>query len=398
VRKEFIEIFRQKELLPLLFIAPLVMITLLGYVVKTDIENLPVDIINLSKNKAAYRIINRINQSPLFNLKNVFYENRDTIDTLKRGDIKAVIIFRDSLEKHNVVPPFACQTARVFQLKNGRGSTINRPVGALEKPLGKAIAARYPEIQVLMDGVDSNTSAVAAGYFNGILKNYILTDISRRGMGMPLETKTLIRFNPELKSINYMGPGIVALLLTILALFFTSISIVREKEQQTMDTLLISRLTPIEIYIGKAVPMGIIGLIHMCIGVAVVIFWFQIPVRGNLLYLLLAAFIFLGAILSYSLLISTLAATQQQALFFSWFSMVTFILLSGLFTPTENVPAGLQFLVKINPLAYLIKIIREIFLKGNGIEYFYKDLISLVVIAVVIMAISLLNFKRFVSK
>lgn len=364
VRKEFTEIFRQKELLPFLFIAPLLMITLLGYVVKTDIENLPVDIINLSKNKAAYRIINRINRSPLFNLKHVFYENRDTIDTLKRGDVKAVIIFRDSLEK----------------------------------PSGKEMSAGYPEIQVLMDGVDSNTSAVAAGYFNGILKNYILTDISQKGMKMPLETKTLIRFNPELKSINYMGPGIVALLLTILALFFTSISIVREKEQQTMDTLLISRLTSIEIYIGKAVPMGIIGLIHMCIGVAVVIFWFHIPVRGNLLYLLLAAFIFLGAVLSYALLISTLAATQQQALFFSWFSIVTFILLSGLFTPTENVPAGLQFLVKINPLAYLIKIIREIFLKGNGIEYFYKDLISLVVIAVVIMTISLLNFKRFVSK
>ena len=364
VKKEFIEIFRQKELLPLLFIAPMIMITILGYIVKTDIENLPVDIINLSKNKASYRIINRIKQTPLFNLKHVFYENRDTIDTLKRGDVKAVIVFRDSLEK----------------------------------PLSKDTPERYPEIQVLLDGVDSNTSAVAAGYFNGILKNYILSDIGRTGIGLPVETKTLIRFNPELKSINYMGPGIVALLLTILTLFFTSISIVREKEQQTMDTLLISRLTPIEIYIGKAAPMAVIGLIHMFIGLTVVVLWFKIPIRGNLLYLLLAAFIFLAAILSYALLISTLAATQQQALFFSWFSMVTFILLSGLFTPTQNVPVGLQFLVKINPLAYLIKIIREIFLKGNGIEYFYKDLLSLAAITVVIMTISLLNFKRFISK
>ena len=364
VKKELIEIFRQKELLPMLFIAPLIMITILGYVVKTDIENLPVDIINLSKNKAAYRIINRIKQSPLFNVKHLFYKNREAVDTLKKGDIKAVIIFRDSLEKS----------------------------------LSKDIPTRYPEIQVLMDGVDSNTSAVAAGYFNGILKHYILNDIGRSGFNIPVETKTLIRFNPALKSINYMGPGIVALLLTILTLFFTSISIVREKEQQTMDTLLISRLRPIEIYIGKAVPMAIIGLIHMCIGLTVVMLWFKIPIRGNLLYLLLAAFIFLAAILSYALLISILASTQQQALFFSWFSMVTFILLSGLFTPTQNVPAGLQFLVKINPLAYLVKIIREIFLKGSGIEYFYKDLLSLAVITVVIMTISLLNFKRFISK
>jgi ABC-2 type transport system permease protein len=364
VKKEFIEIFRQKELLPLLFIAPMIMIILLGYVVKTDIENLPVDIINFSKNKATSRIINRLEQSPLFNVKHIFHENRDTIDILKKGDVKAVIIFRDSLKKS----------------------------------VDKNVPAVYPEIQVLTDGIDSNTSSIAAGYFNGILKNYILTDISRTGMAMPVETKTLIRYNPELKSINYMGPGIVALLLTILALFFTSISIVREKDQQTMDTLLISRLTPIEIYIGKAIPMGIIGLIHMLIGVTVVMFWFRIPTRGNLLYLLLAAVIFLGTILSYALLISTLASTQQQALFFAWFSMISFILLSGLFTPTQNVPPGLQFLVKINPLAYLIKIIREIFLKGNGIEYFYKDLLSLAAITVVIMTISLFNFKRFISK
>jgi len=126
--------------------------------------------------------------------------------------------------------------------------------------------------------------------------------------------------------------------------------------------------------------------------------WFDISIRGNLLYLLLTAVVFLFATLSYALLISTIASTQQQALFFAWFSMITFILLSGLFTPTENVPPAFQFLVKINPLSYMIKIIREIFLKGNGIEYFYKDLLSLAAIAVTVVTVSLLNFKRFISK
>jgi ABC-2 type transport system permease protein len=364
VKKELIEIFRQKELLPMLFISPLIMITILGYVVNTDIKNLAIEIINLSKNKSTVRIINRVQQSSLFKVEHVYHENQDTIDILKKGKIKAIIIFRDSLEK----------------------------------PLTKDTPVTYPEIQVLIDGVDSNTSAIAAGYFNGILKSYILRDIGSWGVRLPVENKTLIRYNPELRSINYMGPGIVALLLTILTLFFTSLSIVREKEQQTMDTLLISRLKPIEIYIGKAIPMGLIGLVHMVIGLLVVKMWFQIPVRGNLLYLLIAALMFLASILSYALLISTIVSTQQQALFFSWFSMVQFILLSGLFTPTENVPVGLQFLVKINPLAYLIKIIREIFLKGNGIEYFYRELLALALITAGIMIISLLNFKRLVSK
>ena len=361
IKKEFIEIIRQKEMLPLIIIAPIVQIIILGYVVKTDIKNIPVEIINLSKNQAAHQIINRINSTPLFNVKNISYQNKDAIETLKRGDVKAIILFRDPLSKSK--------------------SHLH-----------------YPEIQVLMDGIDSNTSAIAAGYFNGIIKKFILDDIEKQGRTLPVETRPLIRFNPELESINYMGPGIVALLLTILVLFLASVSIVREKGQQTMDTLLISQLTPVQIYIGKALPMAVIGLIQTSLGIAVVMLWFKVPVRGNLLYLLLSAVIFLSAILSYALLISTIASTQQQALFFSWFSMITFILLSGLFTPVENIAPGIRLIADINPVRYLIQIIREIFLKGNGIEYFYRELLSLLAIAGVVITISILNFKRFISK
>jgi ABC-2 type transport system permease protein len=136
----------------------------------------------------------------------------------------------------------------------------------------------------------------------------------------------------------------------------------------------------------------------MTLGITVVMIWFKVPVRGNLIYLLITSLIFLAAILAYALLISTIATTQQQAMFFAWFSMVTFILLSGLLTPLENIPAGIRFLADINPVRYLISIIREIFLKGNGIEYFYPDLLALLAIALVIFSISTFNFKRFISK
>lgn len=359
IKKEFIEIFRQKELLPLIFIAPIIQIIILGYVVKTDIKNIPVEIINMTSNKNAARIISRINSTPLFRVKAISDQNKDTVELLKRGQVKAVIIFKD--------PP--------------RQNPLN-----------------YPEIQINLDGIDSNTSLIAAGYFNGIIKKFLLDNLKKAGMHQPAISKTLIRFNPTLESINYMGPGIVALLLTIISLFFTSISIVREKEQQTMDTLLISRLTPIEIYLGKAIPTSIIGLINMSLGIAMVMIWFRVPVRGNLLYLLLASIIFLSALLAYALLISVITSTQQQALFFAWFTMLTFMLLSGLFTPIENIPPGLRILADINPIRYLIKIIREIFLKGNGIEYFYKELLYLLAIASVTITVSVLNFKRFISK
>jgi ABC-2 type transport system permease protein len=342
-------------------------IILLGYVVKTDIEHVPVEIVDISQNKHSANIIERVRKTPLFNVKGVYFREKDYVETLKKGEVKAIILFRDS-------------------------------VSSVDKKTKKTNPLRYPEIQILMDGIDSNTSSIAAGYFNGIIKKYLLDDIGKRGFKIPVENKTLIRYNLRLKSINYMGPGVVALMLTITTLFLTSISIVREKEQQTMDTLVISRLTPLEIFIGKGLPMGIIGLVQMTVAIAVVVLWFNIPVRGNLLYLLLSAAIFLPAILSYALMISTMVNTQQQGLFFSWYSMINFILLSGLFTPTQNVPPALQFLVKINPLSYLVKIIREIFLKGNGIEYFYKDLLALVAISVIIITISLLNFRRFISK
>jgi ABC-2 type transport system permease protein len=361
LRKELIEIFRQREMLFIIFIAPILQTVILGYVVTTDIRNIPVQIVNLSKSKDAQRIIDRVESSSLFKVKKITRRPEDYAEVFKRGKVNSVIILRDGYDRERKFLP-------------------------------------YPEIQVLMDGIDSNMALIAAGYFNGITKKYIIDDINRRGMRLPLESRSLIRYNPNLKSINYMGPGIVALLLTIISMFLTSIGLVREKEQQTMDTLLISRLTPIEIYIGKALPMALLGLIEMGLGILVVILFFGIPLRGNLFYLLVAAVIFLFATLSYALLISILSSSQQQALFFGWFSMVTFLLLSGLFTPVENIPPAFRWLADINPLRYLIQIIREIFLKGNGIAYYSRELTIMGIITVIVLSFSLLNFKRLVSK
>lgn len=361
IKKEFLETVRQREMLFLMLVAPILQIIILGSIVTTDIKNVPVDIVNLSTNSSAERIINRIIRSPLFNVRYIYRNNRNYLEILKKGKVKAVILMRESKTK-------------------------------------KSGFFNYPEVQVLSDGVDANSSRIATGYFNGILRNYILEDVEKYGKSPVVKGMPLIRYNPELRSINYMGPGIVALLLTTITLFLTSISLVREKEQQTLDTLLISRLKPFEIYLGKVLPMGIIGLVDMAIGVFVVVLWFDIPVRGNMFLLFISSVIYLSAILSYGMLISIFSSSQQQALFFSWFSLITFILLSGLFTPVENIPSGLKWLVNINPLSYLIRIIREIFLKGNSIGYFVKDLGILALIAIIISSFSIFNFKKFISK
>lgn len=361
IKKELIEIFRQKELLVLMFIAPIIQTIILGYVVTTDVKNVPVAVVNLSSSAHSFRITNRMVHSPLFKVKKISTKPLHSMELFKEGKVKAVIVLRDK-----------------------KGGEKSGPV--------------YPEIQVLMDGIDSNSSLIAAGYFNGLLRHYILNDMEEKGRKLPLLTKSLIRFNPGLKSINYMGPGIVALLLTIVAMFLTSLALVREKEQQTLDSLLVSRLTPVEIYLGKTLPMAILGLLEMTLGLVVVILIFRIPLRGNVGYLLLAAVIFLFCLLSYAFLISLISGSQQQALFFSWFSMITFLMLSGLLTPVENIPVAFRWLAAVNPLRYLIEIIRELFLKGNSIAYFYRELLIMVGITAVVFTFSLLNFKKSVVK
>jgi ABC-2 type transport system permease protein len=361
VKKELIEITRQKELLFLMLVAPVIQIIILGYVVSTDVHHVPVGIVNLDPGRAAARIIERVQRSPLFDVRYVRERSEDYLDQLRKGDVKSILLFREALDK-------------------------------------KRNALHYPEVQVLMDGIDSNTSMIAAGYFNGIIKNYILGDMERAGRRVPLAGRAVFRFNPQLRSINYMGPGIVGFLLTIITMFLASASLVREKEQQTLDTLRMSRLSTLEIYVGKALPAALVGLVDMVVGVAVVVLWFAIPFRGSLVYLFLTALVYLAAVLSYALLISVLSASTQQAMFFAWFSLMIFLLMSGFFTPLENIPPLLRFVADVNPLRYLIKIIREIFLKGNGIAYFWKDLLVLAGITLTLVSVSLLNFKRFISK
>lgn len=360
IRKEFIEIFRQKELLPLLFVAPLIQIVVLSHVVRTDIAHVPLAIEDRADDALSRGLIQKLRATPLFDLK-----------TVSSKPLSAEELFR---------------TNRAMALL-----TILPAKGSDRLP------AHQPRLLIEVDGVDANTAAVAAGYLSGILRQH-LGQNAPRPLVRGLPSDTLIRFNPDLQSINTMGPGIVALLLTIVTLFLTSVSLVREREQQTIDTLLISPLNPVEIYLGKALPLGLVGMVQMLMGLVVVKFWFAIPFRGSLLWLIACAAVFLCAILSLALLISTLARTQQQALFFSWFAMITFILLSGLFTPVESMAPAIEWVSRLNPLRYLIQVIRDILLKGNGWSAIRGDMAVLGAIALGLLSVSSLSFRRLIRR
>lgn len=377
-RKEWREIFRQREMVALLFIAPLIQTIILGYVIRTDITNIPVEIVNLSGSLEARRLINRLLASPLFDVKSISREPVAVEEIFKKGKIKAVIIFEDESKGNN-----------------------QAMVGGLDENYSPAVESgplSFPRIQVLLDGVDANSAMLAAGYLYGILGQSLARFWQRENPAASFQPMTVIRFNPSLTSIYTMGPAIVALLLTIITILLTGIGLVREKEQQTLDTLLVSRLTPLEIFLGKTLPMAVVGLIEMTLGIIVVSFVFHVVPRGNLAYLFLAALVYLFSLLSVGFLISLLSQSQQQALFFCWFTMLLFLMLSGLLTPVENIPGAFRWLTAINPLRYLIAIIREIFLKGNSLAYFWQEILIMAGLGLAAFLFSLGVFRRSVIK
>lgn len=364
IKKETIEIVRQKELLVLLFLAPLIQIIVLGYVVNTEIRNVPIHIIDSTHSRAAARLVDRIAASGLFRIVKTSAAAEDPRDILKTGEAKAVLLIRN-------------------------------------RPGGNAAPLHQPEFQIVLDGVDSNTALISLGYINGLLKRSLLEDIPP-GHRLPLiETRTIVRFNPDLKTVDSVGPAIVALLLTVLTLLLTALSVVREREQQTLETLVLSRLTPFEIYAGKAIPPALVGLIQMIIGTLFVGIWFGIPLRGSFWVLILSASVYLLAISAYGLIISAVSTTHRQAMFYVWFSLMTFFLLSGFLTPLENIPPDAvpaRLLAALNPFRYLVHIFRNVFLKGNGLAVVWTDLAVLAAMAAGFTLIAFLKLRKPLSR
>ncbi len=360
-KKEFLEIFRMQHFLPLLLFMPLLQVLIFGYVLTMDIKSVPIRVVNLSATTEAQEIVMRLLSSPLFKVAAVHEHPIAAEEILRQGEVKAVVSLRD-------------------------------------QPGGSVFGKAYPQIQLLLDGIDSNTSLVAAGYLNGIVQEFLLADMARFGVNMPVEYRPLFRFNPSLRSINFMGPALVGILLTSLLLIVGSVAIVREKEFQTIDSLLISPLRPLEIYIGKALPVALVAMLSAAMGLAMVVFWFQVPLRGSLFFLLLTVMLYVPAVLAFSMMISTLARTQQEAMFFAWFAMISFMMFSGFLTPVENMPLALRWLSRANPTFYLMRVVRELFLKGNSIIDFWPDLLHLIAITVLVVIVSLLNYRRSIYR
>jgi len=368
IKKEFLQVFRDRAMLAIIFVMPILQLLILGYSISTDIKHIPIVICDLDNTLTSRNLIRDFQYSGYFDI--IDYETD-----------------RHDLSKY---------------LDTGR-ATI-----ALSIPLNFAKNLRRnvrPEVQLLIDGQDSNSSLIALGYANNIIQAFTREHLEKQAMRSPssrrflkaIEIESRIWYNPDLRAKNYMVPGIIVLLLTIITTILTAMGIVREKEIGTLEQLMVSPIKSQQLIIGKTVPFAILGLMEMAFAILVAKLWYNIPITGNLIVLVLFAFVFIFTTLGLGIFISTIAQTQQQAMFLAWFIMVFAILMSGFLFPIENMPNVLQYVTYINPVRYFIVVVRDLFLKGSGLRYLWSQGVIMTIFSILIIALSTVRFHKRIN-
>jgi ABC-2 type transport system permease protein len=341
----------------LLFGLPVVQILVFGYVIRNEILDVKVAVLDNSKDEVTREITGKILSSGFFILKENISNTEDIDRVFKEGNVKEVIIFE---------PDFARK---------------------LEK-YGNA------DIQLIADASDPNSASLVINYTQGIIANYI--NGINRDINHPLQIVPRVRmmYNPELKSAFMFVPGTMAMILMLVSAMMTSISIVREKEFGTMEAILVSPLKPLQIILGKVTPYVLLSFVNAATIIFLGNMVFGLPIRGSIILLLAVSILFITLALSLGILISTFSKSQQVAMFISIFTlMLPTILLSGFIFPIENMPEILQWLSYIMPPRYFITIIRNIMLKGTNLSQIWAETSVILGMTVLFISLSVIKFK-----
>lgn len=356
VRKEFRQIGRDPHLLPILLIFPVLQLLLLGYAVSTDIRHVGLMIVDQDRTPASRELAAGFSSSGYFDIVGHASDERAAGAALDRGTARLVL----------VVPP-------------GFGGRLAR--------------GERPAVQVIADGVDANTANVALAYAGQIIRAFGATSASTTA-SHGLDLRLRVWFNPDLKSVNYMIPGLLASILSSVTITIMAGALVKEKERGTIEQLVVTPLRAVELMAGKILPFVVIGYANILIVLVVGVLWFRVPVAGSVPLLLALSGLFMLGTLGLGLLISTTSETIQQAMMLSLFLNPPMYLLSGFIFPIASMPEAMQWLTYAIPLRYYLVILRGIFLKGVGLEVLWREAGALALFGVAVLTLSVLRFRR----
>lgn len=367
MRKEFIEVWRDPRSLAFVLAMPVVMLMLYGYGISSDVRNVPLALYDLDGEPPARELVRRLTSTDYFRVAARVANLRELRASIDRGEARVGLVIPEDFSR-------------------------------------SVAAGRPAPLQFVVDGSDSNTASIAIGNVTAILRSAEAEPRDLRPEGTqadasaqppPIELRTWVWYNPELRSSNFLIPGLTAVILMMLSALLTSLTVAREWERGTMEGLITSPLRPAELMVGKILPYVAIGMVDVGFIVLVAVYWFRVPLRGSVPLLLVSSMIFLIGALGIGLFLSAATKSQQVAFQLSILAtMLPSLLLSGFFFPIENMPPALQAVTYAVPARYFLVVIRGIFLKGVGLAVLWPELLFLTGFASLMLVLSSAKFHK----
>jgi len=364
IRKEFIQIFRDKRTLVLILVIPIMQLFLLGYAATNDVRNVPLAVLDQSRSPEARALLDAYRAADYFKIAFTVDSETELQALIDRGEARAGLI----------IPPDYAER------------------------LSKGTA----QVAFVLDGSDPTvaSTALSAAQLIGQTRatSILASKIARSGQNFkvqpPVEVRTSVWYNPDLISAYFMIPGVIGMILFAITAILTATAVVRERERGTIEQLIVTPIRSWELVLGKILPYTLLALFDTLEVLLVGHWWFGVPIRGSLLLIILVSALFLLSGLGIGLFASTIANTQQEAMLSVWMTLLPSIFLSGFFFPLDAMPTVLQIVSYFMPLRYYLSIIRVLLLKGVGIEMILNDVIALTVFGIVIMGAAALRFRK----
>ena len=367
VQKEFLQIFRNRTMLPILFLMPVIQVVILSFAATHDIRNLALAVRDDDRSATSRLLVNKLTASGYFQLTGMPLSDKAAFD----------MILGDKADLVLTIPP------------------------RFEKDLQRRQSI---QLQVEVNAINGQKAGLAASYAGQVFQQLgserqATMGISLAGKQRPTTIETTPRFwyNPELDYKTFMVPGILGVMVSMLVLILSAMNVVREKEIGTIEQINVTPIRKSQFITGKLLPFLFIGLFDMALGLAVGKLLFDIPIVGSLWLVFAFCAVSIFAMLGIGFFISNFADTQQQAMFMAWFFMVIFILMSGLFTPIESMPPWAQAMTIPNPIAHIVKVMRLVLLKGSSFADVQNNFVVMAVLGIMMNGLAMATYRKRVG-
>ncbi len=363
--KEFLQIRRDRRMIPVIFVAPVVQVFVFGFAVNTDVTSVLTVLVDQDRSAASRDLASRFVESGYFEIVGAA-ERADDVD-------RWLVTSR-------------AQLGLVVPSGFGRDLAAGRPA----------------RLQLVVDGSDASSANVALGYASSLAQDLGAQVQERRlreSAASPRPGQVVlvprVFYNPDLRSRWFYVPAVLAMILMIMTMLLSAMGVVREKEIGTLEQIIVTPIRAWQLLVGKLLPFALIGLLQMCLATAVTVWGFGVPLRGSFALLLALTALFILSTLGLGLFVSTLVRNQQQAMMAAAFgAMVPMIYLSGLIFPIDNMPPAIQLVTYAIPLRYYAAILRGVFLRGSGLAVLWPEALALLVMGTAIMAVASMRFRK----